>query len=299
MRGKALEEFRAIEADHLLMQQIFRDAAEASQSCGNAASAARQARCLQLARECLHRAQFAAIGLFAREERAIEKRVPPERFREHAACHAEIRAAIQQATATFADDGDPLAALVRLNDVARLYHLHHEGLDAVCRGLLLDTRGRGGKKRQLPANSPVAVPAFPFTGNEKLDSEHAYLLGIHDRARSICTHAATDCTRCDEPQRHSCTTIAVDLLTDAIKFMVDHFRHEEELIRRHATPEEADAHLQSHAEISRHMSQLVSDYEDNNTAMCLYRLAETLRAWLVQHVVEHDMPIARAQAADN
>jgi hemerythrin-like metal-binding protein len=294
MRGKALEEFRAIEADHLLMQRIFRDAAEARQSCGNAD---RHARCLQLARECLHRAQFAALGLFAREERAIEKHVPPERFLEHAACHAEIREAIQQATAAFADDGDPLAALVRLNEIARLYHLHHEGLDAVCRSLLLDGRGRGGRKRQAPAGAPLAVPAFPLTGNEKLDSEHAFLLDIHERAKSTCAHAATDCTRCDEPQRHACTASAVDLLTDAIKFMVDHFRHEEELIRRHATPEEAEAHLHAHAEISRHMSQLVSDYEDNNTAMCLYRLAETLRAWLVQHVVEHDMPIARAQAA--
>jgi hemerythrin-like metal-binding protein len=294
VRPGTLDEFRAIEADHFLMEGIFKDAAEAERLCGASVPDEEQAHCLHLARECLHRALFASIGLFGREERAIRPHVPAQRFQSHAACHAEITEAIQEAIADFAKENDAAAAFGRLEAIARLYTLHHRGLDAECRALLLAGNNRREAKK-ASALKPRASPALLLSGDARLDEEHTRLFGLHERARAICGHAATDCARCDEPKRESCTASTVDLLTDAIKFMVDHFRHEEELIRRHSNREEAEVHMHAHADISRRMSQLVGDYEDGNTAMCLYRLSEILRAWLTQHVVDHDLPLVSAR----
>jgi len=294
VRPGTLDEFRAIEADHFLMEGIFRDAAEAERLCGETASEEERAHCLHLARECLHRALFASIGLFGREERAIRPHVPAQRFRNHAACHAEITEAIQQAITDFAAESDALAAFARLETIGRLYLLHHRGLDAECRALLFAGNHRRDAKKDTTLK-PHASPAAPPSGDPRMDEEHARLLDLHERARAICGHAATDCGCCDTPRRESCTASTVDLLTDAIKFMVDHFRHEEVLIRHHSNRDEAETHMHAHADISRRMSQLVGDYEDGNTAMCLYRLSEILRAWLTQHVVDHDLPLIRAR----
>ncbi|MEW6164279.1 MAG: hemerythrin domain-containing protein [Pseudomonadota bacterium] len=298
MHAKTLDEFRAIETDHLLMQRILRDAVEAEAAClglmpCTLAACERRSLCVQTMRECLHRAQFASLGLFDREEKVIRKLAPAERFRPHADDHELISRTIRAAIRAFADDHDVAAAFVRLHEITRLYEAHHDSHDAECRALLLEGRGRA--KCKPPAGG--TFPELPRTGHPRLDEEHAMLRGIHDRAKTICDPQSTDCAGCTPDRQQDCTSAAVELLADAIKFMVDHFRHEDELIRRHSTPEEAEAHLLAHAEISRQVSHLVNDYEDNNTAMCMYRLAETLRIWLTQHVAEHDLPVVRASLA--
>jgi hemerythrin-like metal-binding protein len=249
-----------------------------------------------MARECLHRVLFATIGHFGREEGLMRDRAPAEQFQAHAASHAEIHDAIQQAIAAFAQDKDAIAALAEIAAIARLYRQHHQNFDSVCRLRLLAGEERTQSTTQQSAADsgvPYDLPAIPPTGNDLIDHNHTLLQNILRQAKSLCREGAADCHRCPTEQQQCCTANAIDIVTDVLKTMIEHFRHEESLMRHYPCPAAADEHIQAHADISHRMSQLIADYADNNTAMFLHRLRETLHAWLKHHVVEHDLPLIK------
>jgi hemerythrin len=74
--------------------------------------------------------------------------------------------------------------------------------------------------------------------------------------------------------------------------MVENFRHEESLLRQVASTGQIHPHVRAHADISMRMSLAIDAYADNNTAMFLHRLTETLQVWLKHHLVKSDLPLA-------
>lgn len=301
MHDQILSGLRAIESDHRLLLDIFCDIEAIGLPCMGeqacpTASCTERSYCSHMVRECMHRVLFATIGHFGREERLMRDRAPAEQFQAHAADHAEIHDAIQQAIAAFARDKDVIAAFAGIAAIARLYRQHHQSFDAACRLRLL-----AGKDR--PQTAPPQgdsgsgalhdLPAIPATGNDLIDRDHTLLQNILRQARSLCREGTPDCRQCSPKRQQECITGAIDIVTDALKTMIEHFRHEESLMRHYTSPAATEEHIQAHADISHRMSQLIADFADNNTAMFLHRLSETLHAWLRHHVVEHDLPLIK------
>lgn len=291
---------RAVESDHRLLLDIFHDIEAISLPCmsKNAcvlADCADQSHCSHMARELLHRVHFATIGHFGREERLMRDHdAPAEQFQAHAAGHAEIKDAIQQSIAAFAADKDAVAVFDRLTTISRMYRQHHHSLDAACRLQLMSGKNRPrSATMQYRAVDGAAhhLPDLPLTGNAVIDHKHTILQNILRQAKSLCCRHSPHCQHCSPDRQQDCTVHAVDIVTDALKTMIEHFRHEETLMRQYATPKATEEHQQAHADISQRMNQLIGDYADNNTAMFLHRLTETLHAWLRHHVAEHDLPL--------
>ncbi len=244
-------------------------------------------------REHFHRSMFAVVGHFSREDRITRQLLSNEAFQRHAEQHGDISSALQQAIIDFSQSQDVKAAQASICTIADRIETHHRTQDVVFMGPVarsLQTASPALQPCASPTFVPGNLPALPLTGNAQIDEEHARLHEILHRTLSLCHVSYPECTQCAPDTRRHCTDAAIDLITDALKFMVEHFRHEETLFKHQPQITGVQAHLDNHAELSRRMSQLIGDYEDNNTALCLFRLVETLHVWLHKHILEHDQP---------
>ncbi len=122
--------------------------------------------------------------------------------------------------------------------------------------------------------------------------EYTVLQNLLRQAGMICITHWADCNQCDCAQRCACTTRAVETTVDTLMQMVENFRHEESLLRQVASTGQIHPHVRAHADISMRMSLAIDAYADNNTAMFLHRLTETLQVWLKHHLVKSDLPLA-------
>jgi hemerythrin-like metal-binding protein len=244
-------------------------------------------------REHFHRSMFAVVGHFSREDKLTRQLLPNAAFQRHTEQHGDISSALQQAIIDFSQSQDIKAAQASVCAIADQIEIHHRTQDIAFMSLVARS-----PQEANPPSPPSATPAFitgklpalPLTGNAQIDEEHTRLHDILHRTLSLCHVSYPECTQCAPDTRRHCTDTAIDLITDALKFMVEHFRHEETLLKQQSQITGVQDHLDNHAELSRRMSQLIGDYEDNNTALCLFRLVETLHVWLHKHILEHDLP---------
>ena len=285
-------------ADHRVLDDIFSAIRRMTPPCPadktcRSKECPEGGRCLQQMREHFHRSMFALVGHFGREDKVTHQLLSHDAFERHAEQHGDISSALQLAIIDFSQSQDVKAAQANLCAVAKQIEIHHRTQDTAFMGpATRSPQGTSPEAQLCPAPTFLTgtLPVLPLTGNGQIDEEHAHLYDILQRTLSLCHVSYPECTQCAPDTRRHCTDSAIDLITDALKFMVEHFRHEETLLKQQPQLAGVPAHLDSHAELSRRMSQLIGDYEDNNTALCLFRLVETLHMWLHKHIQEHDQP---------
>lgn len=304
MANSLVTALQDLDADHRVLDDIFAAARTMSLPCPSSQPCRIEEcqegiGCAQRMREHFHRCMFSVVGHFGHEDKIARQLLSNDAFQRHTEQHGDISSTLQQAIIDFNQSRDVKAAQASICAIANQIELHHRTQDIAFMG-----PATHWSQEASPSAQPCAVPTFingnlpplPLTGNTKIDEEHARLHDILYRTLSLCQVSYPECSQCAPDKRRHCTDTAIDLITDALKFMVEHFRQEEKLLKQQAHTTRIQAHLDSHAELSRRMSQLIGDYEDNNTALCLFRLVQTLHVWLHKHILEHDLPVIQEMA---
>lgn len=130
------------------------------------------------------------------------------------------------------------------------------------------------------------------TGVKSIDIEHAQLMAFQRRLADFCPRGLANLScDCDESTRSACNESITDLFSDILVFMVDHFRHEEQLMRGLATDHVVD-HRQAHEDISLRFSMLADRKVAAPLLVSPAELSEIVGHWLTEHIVEWDMVLA-------
>lgn len=145
----------------------------------------------------------------------------------------------------------------------------------------------------------LPLPAELITGHQTLDFEHQMLLNSMSTLRQVCAGFTTrrDCSTCHADSRADCESSLIGLLGDLLVFMMDHFRNEEQLMRDSllvmVDRDLCEAHMEDHATISSQVQQIVAALDPMQTPSLLRQLDTLLHNWVSQHVILHDLWLAR------
>lgn len=143
------------------------------------------------------------------------------------------------------------------------------------------------------------LPAALLTGYDSIDQEHRQLLACMTMARAICQDQScrVDCSPCSMPRRGACENKLVGLLGDLLSFILEHFRHEELVMRDSllmmVDRDVCQAHMEDHAAISSKIQEIVASIDGVHTVGLLRDLDVLLGNWLSNHILMHDMILTR------
>ena len=136
-----------------------------------------------------------------------------------------------------------------------------------------------------------AVPDPLKTGIDLIDDEHAYLLILLERLRTLCVRTEEPCHSCTREQLSQCDGALTALFAEVLDYMVGHFRSEEALMLQHQLPAALrHAHAEEHANIGQRLQSLIS----RSPHQIVVKPAEfhhTIRTWLEDHIKNSDLQI--------
>jgi hemerythrin-like metal-binding protein len=115
----------------------------------------------------------------------------------------------------------------------------------------------------------------PETGHAEIDSQHRVIFALIDRV--------------EEVERSPDIRKSVQVVLDLVKYVVQHFGSEEELMTLHAYPGR-DEHRRSHAQLSAHVVKLRQDIAAGNFDAAELRLF--LDGWINSHIGNEDRHLA-------
>lgn len=142
------------------------------------------------------------------------------------------------------------------------------------------------------------LPSELACGNRLIDEEHRSLLESIDHLKRVCSDYRTvaDCQSCSDERRRGCEHKLLRMLGDIIDFIIEHFEHEETLMRRTLLPIMNESaykeHVEAHANISAGVIGILSSLRPDITVGKIRDLELSLRAWLIGHIHQHDLPLA-------
>ena len=138
----------------------------------------------------------------------------------------------------------------------------------------------------------TSLPRTLRTGVDLIDREHEYLIDRLDLLKQICGSGQGSCTSCDDTRQAGCDTTLGEMLTELLAYMVEHFRHEENLMV--GLPEwMRERHVVEHANIAERFSKLLRDSEaDTGIIASPAALQDILTHWLENRIQQWDIPIA-------
>jgi hemerythrin-like metal-binding protein len=121
----------------------------------------------------------------------------------------------------------------------------------------------------------MALNERPETGHGEIDSQHQVIFGLIDRV--------------EEVERSHDLRTGVQVVLDLIKYVIQHFGSEEELMTRHGFPGR-DEHRKSHAHLSAHVVKLRASISAGRFDAAELRLF--LNGWINSHIGDEDMRLA-------
>ena len=143
------------------------------------------------------------------------------------------------------------------------------------------------------------LPAALVTGHAAIDAEHGQLLSSMTSLRRICTDYAAlpHCRQCAASTRRDCESGLISLLGDLLAFILDHFVHEEGIMRDTlmlaVDRDVCEAHIEDHAAISAKVQQIVARLEPEHLVERIRELDRLLSRWLNHHIALHDVLLVR------
>lgn len=143
------------------------------------------------------------------------------------------------------------------------------------------------------------LPSELLTGHPLIDREHRFLIDAMANLRKVCIDMTrfTDCTACSLSQQSRCEKNVISLLGDIFSFILEHFRHEEQIMRN-SMLQVVDyavcrAHIEDHAEIATKVQQIVAALDSSQTLFRIRELDTLLERWVTNHITLHDMLLSR------
>ncbi|MDR2838289.1 MAG: hemerythrin family protein, partial [Azonexus sp.] len=146
---------------------------------------------------------------------------------------------------------------------------------------------------------PADLPPELLTGHTKLDAEHRLLMASIVNLRQLCVKnlACADCGACPATQRQHCDSHLVAMLGDLLSFILEHFRIEEEIMRKSlmlmVDRDVCQAHMEDHALISHKVQEIVAALDPLRTVVLIRELDILLHRWVSNHIALHDMLLVR------
>ncbi len=141
------------------------------------------------------------------------------------------------------------------------------------------------------------LPDAFITGDAIVDDEHRHLRQQIERLRSICAEYETrqTCQGCASEKISRCESVLLECISDLLAYMVDHFRAEENLMKRRginqAHRERYLVHTEDHADIANHVAQLTHPRDPGLTVKTIAETTALISHWLDRHIVSHDVPM--------
>lgn len=141
------------------------------------------------------------------------------------------------------------------------------------------------------------LPQELDTGVAIVGAEHRRLRGFIGRLRSICTDFAykQDCTGCSAERIGACDAALLDCMTELLGFMLDHFRHEEQLMKDRGISarqyERYQLHAEDHANIAGRLAGLTRPQPRLATVREIAETTAHITRWLDHHITHHDVPM--------
>ncbi len=130
----------------------------------------------------------------------------------------------------------------------------------------------------------------PHIGHHEIDSQHAELDQIIDKALAFCSEAnasTAGCTVCPPDQQASCRREVMALTRELLKFMAGHFRYEEQLMRslpdNAVCREHVRRHKRAHADVSAWVSALTGRLATSDPYTVAAELRRILTDWTGAH----------------
>lgn len=159
-----------------------------------------------------------------------------------------------------------------------------------------EARGEG---LYAPWQAGVSLPPELQTGHPSIDFEHTHLLACIRDLRRVCDDMVgrSHCMQCSDSRQRSCENELIRHLGDLLAFILDHFRHEETIMRDSLMTalERAvcEAHMEDHAAISAKVQQIVASIDRRRLVGLMRELDSLLGTWTVNHIRLHDLILVR------
>ncbi len=152
---------------------------------------------------------------------------------------------------------------------------------------------RPGKSAVAPAKMGAGVKAsaggewMPWTdalavGHPRIDADHRHLVDLGNRLHKAVSDG-------------SARSVIGGVLTELVEYTVAHFGREETLMDLSGYPGTAE-HKKEHAALIKTVSELANDFARNKASVTTDTM-EFLRGWLVHHIGESDLALARHDTA--
>ena len=135
----------------------------------------------------------------------------------------------------------------------------------------------------------------PSTGHHEIDHQHAELDRLIDQVLGFCErrqNGIPDCATCPLEEQTNCRHRAIAMTGALLKFMVGHFRYEDQLMRglpdNAVCREHIQRHQRAHADISAWVTTLTTRLETSNPYAVGAELQRILTEWTGAHAIGMD-----------
>lgn len=138
------------------------------------------------------------------------------------------------------------------------------------------------------------IPKSLQTGLSIVDHEHQTLLNLLDRAKAVCPiRPAGKCSECPPERARQCFVAFERILNETINYMLDHFAREDRMMETLVPKEHADRHQAAHADIADAVMRLTTYLDSGKTAQTSQELTDVFERWLIGHIADYDLELAR------
>ena len=136
-------------------------------------------------------------------------------------------------------------------------------------------------------------------GHDEIGRDHQALVALLERVKRVCGCAAASapdsCRGCPAERHALCRSSLQDLTHGLMVFMLDHFRHEDELMMM--LPDMPDAkvhcarHRREHVGFSTRYNDIVAKSDAGNVVSCMRKMELFIIEWIRRHALEYDAVI--------
>lgn len=148
-------------------------------------------------------------------------------------------------------------------------------------------------------NAPATVvPPPPSPSN--LDRDHALLAKMLERiATNGCTVAQTDrnCALCPAAAAEACRAALTDMAMEFMVFLIDHQRHEDEMMARLPRTDANQAHCilhrDIHVEFTSRYNKLIWRFGHLPLSDSIHMLEALISDWIRHHALDFDSRLIR------
>jgi len=145
-------------------------------------------------------------------------------------------------------------------------------------------------------------------GNPEMDLEHHELTQLIEKVGSVCVCLRSQnqeciCDECPEGRARTCFESLVEIGHAIMVKMLDHFHHEQDLMKslpiNQSTRGHCVAHRHEHVNFSTRYNQLVTSFKSDCPIEGIRALDTFTIDWVRHHVLEYDLKLAALLKAES